>query len=181
MRRTLLAGGAILSALCLSLCAYKAHSDTQLRANAAFKKLVARMPRMKTSAVGTPAPRNHTITFVLDTGDTVFLDRDEDGTLTFGDELVVRGPLLNYSSGRDVGTWEGTLTITNDVTFYTNLTLRFAGSGALTITGAPVEDGARGDYFLAPIVGVTGRVSARGSAGFFNDTSGNLVVALGVR
>jgi len=181
-KRTLLAGGAILIALGFGLGAQRVQSATQARATGAFKKLVARMPRLSAKAKASPGVLARTTNaFILDSGDTIFLDRDDDGEITFGDEFIVHGPLVNYNSGRDVGTWEGTLTVTNGLTFLTNITLVFAGNGTVTINGASYEDGARGNYFLAPIVGTTGNVRASGGAGFFNDSANNLVVLVGVR
>lgn len=119
--------------------------------------------------------------FILYVDESLFLDYDADDALSFGDSLTVRGEMENYDTGAVAGDWEGILTITNDLSFLTNMTLRFPGVGGVTINGAALEDGSRSNLFLAPIVGVTGRIAVRGSAGFFNTTDNDLVVVLGAR
>lgn len=172
----------ILSLLVLTFGATAAFAASRkpLPANikAAFR---SKMPVTKETATTNKATvDSHRNTFTLFFDEFVNLDQDGDGEVTFGDQIIGNGGFVD-SFGREIGTWEGTVTNSSKPTFSFNITMRFVNQGTLVINGAAYPDGTRSRAFAAPIVGGTGRYVGGGQAGMGFDDDGNLVVKLGVR
>ncbi len=144
-------------------------------------------PRAITGGVSTAAStrrhRGRLTTVVLPTDVASLVDADGDGDVSTGDMVVASGPMLD-TRGRQVGDWDGTFAHTSEASSMLNLTLRFPGVGTVTIAGAPYADGSpfldadRNRFPAAPIVGTTGTVRYRGTAGFGVDAEDNLAVIL---
>jgi hypothetical protein len=169
-----------LVALTLGTTAAFAATHKSLPANlkAAFR---AKMPAVKETAAEKKATvDSHRSTFTLFFDEFVHLDQDGDGEITFGDQIIGNGGFVD-SFGREIGTWEGTITNSSKPTFSFNFTMRFVNQGTVVVNGAAYPDGVRSRAFAAPIVGGTGRYSGGGQAGLAFDDDGNLVVKLGVR
>jgi hypothetical protein len=137
----------------------------------------AKMPLAKETGATVDSHRR---TYTLFFDEFVHLDPDGDGEVTFGDQIIGNGGFVD-SFGREIGTWEGTITNSSKPTFSFNFTMRFVNDGTLVINGAAYPDGTRTRAFVAPISGATGRFRAGGQAGLAFDDDGNLVVKLGVR
>lgn len=141
----------------------------------------SKMPVAKEVATtGKATVDSHRSTFTLFFDEFVHLDQDGDGEVTFGDQIIGNGGFID-SYGREIGTWEGTVTNSSKPTFSFNITMRFVNQGTLVINGAAYPDGTRTRAFAAPIIGGTGRYTGGGQAGMGFDDDGNLVVKLGVR
>lgn len=176
----------ILCAAALALLALAVPRPVKARAlegetgRQAFRTAVRRLKTPKAMASGVRINRHATsLASILFVDRSLFLDNDGDEALSFGDVLIAEGEMENYDTGAATGSWEGTLTITNDQTFLANISLRFRNTGVVSITGAPHLDGSRSNLFLAPIAGASGAIRIRGSAGFFNTENDDLVVVLG--
>lgn len=192
MDRRIWIGLALLGAVSLTPGTAPAQTRKIDRSDAALQRLMKRLPR-RSLAFG-PSTQSHasrTPTVGLEMTDGVFVDNDGSGDdLTFGDTFILYGPMFN-SAGTDVGTWEGTITLTTDdnILGIVNLALRFDGQGTVVINGSPYPDGARmrdADGYqvpMAPIAGATGRMTyVKGQAGLAYDADSELIVAaLGAR
>jgi hypothetical protein len=180
-------GGALLSALAVGVPALGVPTGNSQLITKAFRRSAPRIvTRGQASAVYNMAAvssRGRTSVVVLLVDKSSLVDTDNNGEVSTGDMAIASGRLVN-TSGSQVGTWEGTFAHTSEDSSLLNLTLRFPRQGTLSINGAPFTDGSpfrdsTGSRFpAAPIVGSTGSVRYRGSAGFGLDQDDNLAVVL---
>lgn len=147
----------------------------QNHAPTAAAQLVKRLAKRDARLAAKGQRRRSPTSYVLATDFVALTDNDGDKGLSRGDVLILNGS-MGDSKGNVVGTWEGTLTDTNEEDFFLNLTFRFAGKGTITAVGAEYADGTTSGLPVAPVVGSTGKLRFKGYASLGADAQDNLIV-----